>query len=360
MKKRCRPPASAARINLRLCLCLCLCLCLALGACKSGASPPATSPTAQPTASASVFDPIFYVGGEPVPILEFRYYYDNEIGTFFSSGEAEYYGVDSEKPLSEQQHPDYEMSWEEVIYYSVESQVCSIFSMYLDALANNYKLSDEASSFIDDYMLGLEEYSAQEGRSVLDVIQEQWGSEMTLEFLTGILNRQILGEDYSEYFRSQLSFTDQDLQDYYDENKDQAEGVPEVNTVSFRHFLMSDKDGALEAFEAFEAGDKSEDSFIEMMQAHGDEDSFGEDNGLYEGVLPVNTSDEFNDYEQWAFDPEREMGDYLLLTDTEYGSQFWFFLSQMEPVWKVWSRNSLEQAEVVELMGKYPLTPVEE
>ena len=75
----------------------------------------------------------------------------------------------------------------------------------------------------------------------------------------------------------------------------------------------------------WEKGDKSEESFIELVKKNS-KDSNAKDGGLYENIYPGQMVKAF---EEWCYNSERKTGDFGLV-ETEYGWHIMFFVQDSE------------------------------
>ena len=86
----------------------------------------------------------------------------------------------------------------------------------------------------------------------------------------------------------------------------------------------------------FLAGDRSEESFGELAKVHGT-DGTASLGGLMTDVAPGQMVAKFND---WCFDPARQVGDYDLV-DTEFGTHLVYFSKAHDPIWPGVARQDL-------------------
>ncbi len=79
----------------------------------------------------------------------------------------------------------------------------------------------------------------------------------------------------------------------------------------------------------WEKGDKSEESFIELVKKNS-KDGNAKDGGLYEDVYPGWMVEAFED---WCYDEKRQTGDYGLV-ETEYGWHIMFYVGESETTYR--------------------------
>lgn len=100
------------------------------------------------------------------------------------------------------------------------------------------------------------------------------------------------------------------------------------------------------------AAGATEEGFIEMANANSDD---GAVDGLYTKVLKGEMVQEFED---WCFDPARQVGDYGIV-QTRYGYHIMYFSAFNEPEWKLTATSTIQQstyeAMYEDFAEKYPV-----
>ena len=113
-----------------------------------------------------------------------------------------------------------------------------------------------------------------------------------------------------------------------------------MNSVDVRHCLIQfdaeDSDNVTDEekstayaeakalYDSWLAGDKTEDTFSEMVTENTDDESSSTTGGLYSGIR---ISDSYVEaFEEWSFDPARKAGDSGII-ETEYGYHIMYFVS---------------------------------
>jgi len=324
------------------------CLCLALCACGGDGD-------GDGGGGGDIPGVLFMIGNEPVTSAEYSYYYGILLTYYYESGTFEYYGVDLDLDLSEQKHPNYDTNWHDFLCYTVDNELHYTIALYKEAMANGYVISETGRKENADYLVGVLEASVESGASMDEYLVEQFGEGMTIDLLTTILERRAMSSEYGEYLRANFDFTDADIEKYYEDHKDNFSQVPDVNTVSYRIIIMSDKQEAQDVLAEFKAGQKTEASFVALLLDHSEEGSLPETEGLYTHTSPDNVKESFNVFETWAFDPARKPGDCDLLEMNDL-QLIVYFLSQGEPVWKALSRSYLEDGELQRIQDAYPFS----
>lgn len=354
---------------------------LSIGLSLVSCSPSSTTPSASPTGSADVSppavslspspevspetrkpsDPVLTVGSEPVDAIEFNYHYTETINNYFSNNpDSSQGGPDPSKPLNEQQYPEDEtMTWADVFFQKVAQDMHYYIALFLEAKATGVSATEQDQTFKDNYVNSLKEYCTQNDQTEAQVLEAQYGTGMSMDKFSTILDRYILGMRFENTKRTAYQYTEEQLKNYYDANKDkEGNEIFQGNAVTVRHILLADKTKAQEVLAQFEAGDKTEDSFIALAKLNSEDEQTKDNGGLYADVTPSKDSSEYDDFDKWCFDAARKPGDYALV-ETSYGQHVLYFSSVGEPNWKLWSKAALVNEEYGTyangLLEKYPL-----
>lgn len=345
-------------------LLLCAFLCLAVTACNSSSAENATndsSPTdglaeANPSANTDPdLDTVaLYIGEEPVNYDEFNFHVVTQINTYAASEEGQESGFDPTKSLTEQYY-DSETTMEQKFADDTTKALQDTISMYLEATANGYEMGDWEKENIDSFFDNLNNYIEEEGITEQEAFLNKYGVEMSHDQVTAILERNLIGKAYETHLREQMNFTDEELETFYEEHKKEIV-LPECNVVTLRIIHLATEQMALDVLEKFENGDKSEQSFIELVKLYSTDQQEIENEGLYTDMSPQNSSvATFDEVESWVFDSAREAGNYSMLSfGTGYGVVY--FVEKGDPLWLMWSRFAKENYDIQAIIDQYPVT----
>jgi hypothetical protein len=297
----------------------------------------------------------FFVGEEPVYNSEFNFHVVSAINTYYESEEGKESGFDPAKPLSEQYYPDSDLTFEDVFKQNVINDVHRVIGMYNEAKANGYVMGQWEKDCIKDFFDSLGAYAEQEGITEEEVYLNKYGIPMSREQVNGILERGFVGEAYEKELRGGTRYADAELEAYFDGHKDEV-SMPDVNLVSLRLIYFANKQVALDVLEKFEAGDRSEGAFVELVRAYSADEADVEAGGMYVDLAPEgNSADSFDDVEKWVFDSERKPGDYKLL-NMGGGYELAYFVEKGDPLWKSWSRKAKLEEDVKAILAAHPVT----
>lgn len=158
------------------------------------------------------------VDGESVSRVEFDYNYNVAMSNYLSGEGAwlQYMGIDLSGDLSRQMYSE-DMSFKD--YFD---------EMTVEQIAQNKALAREgkAAGFVHDtaedykeYMDALREYASEEGVSAKEYIQSMYGPFATESRVKPFVERMMYANAYYESVVEAMTFTQDQIQQYYDEHK---------------------------------------------------------------------------------------------------------------------------------------------
>ena len=288
---------------------------------------------------------------------------------YFASNYGSYLSMilDTSAGLDTQMYNE-EMTWQQTFLEAALQMFGSMSALCQEADADGYTLSEEDLQSVDNQLASLESYAAVYGFDSVDgFLQSVYGPSATKELYADFLQRSLKANGYLQQRVDALSYTDQDVSDYYDAHAEdyEAEGVAKDDTalVNVRHILIqpdgTDEDGnyteeawlaaeqkANELYEQWKAGAASEDSFAELAGEQTQDSGSAANGGLYEEVYPGQMVTEFND---WCFDAARRPGDTGIVKTT-YGYHIMYFVGTGEtPYWYARALEDYLQAQMLSI-----------
>ncbi len=226
----------------------------------------------------------------------------NMMAYFFSTGYQNYYsylsylGVDTTKSLKSQNCSllgDEGGTWFDFFANSAKTQLKEILSLCEAAKANGMELDDDDKASIDETMKSYEDAAAEHGYSLKQFLTASVGSPVNEKDVRKCLELITLATKYSNDFTGKLSYTADELEAYYEENKDSFDGIDYISyTVSANDFMEKDADGnavgdsaeasakAKEVAESLAAASSEEEfktliaEYIESKHDHSDDEDY--------------------------------------------------------------------------------------
>ena len=322
------------------------------------------------------------LGDQQMTNADLQIYYWMQVVSFLNEygSYASYIGLDYTQPL-DTQVMDETGTWQQYFLQCGLDAWCAYEALAQEAIAAGF---DKESEDYQTYIASV--------RDEVKASAESYGYESLEEMLTSIVGPGSNEEAYIDYMQTyylgylyynalyeQMIPTADEIETYFDSKAETyaEEGISkdEGIYVDVRHILVmpeggtTDESGATtyseEEWEAARveaqlildnwlAGEATEESFGDLAAEHTD-DSNGADGGLYTYVYEGQMVTEFND---WCFDPARQVGDYGLVKTT-YGYHVMYF-SGSNPIWYVTAQADLENeianSIVPDAMEKYEAT----
>lgn len=333
------------------------------------------------------------MGEHKLTNAQLQIFYWNEVYTFLNSNSyyLSYLGLDYTKPLNEQTcFFDANMTWQQ---YFLESAIQSWQSNVVfveEGKAAGYVLPDKERQELDKMPSELETQAKNNKYESVDaMVQEAFGSGVTLDDYMVYMELQYYGVGYFAELYEKLDPTMEQLEAYYNANAEtlNKDGVKKDGsyTVDVRHILVmidnivkdmeKDSEGtdaqadpeiteehwaaclaaAEKIYEEWKNGDMTETHFGELANKYShDQGGKVTNGGIYTYVKEGQMVAEFND---WCFDENRKPGDTGLVK-TKFGYHIMYFVGS-EETWIQGTRSAYLEDEsnkiVTEAMAKYEM-----
>lgn len=329
---------------------------------------------------------------------QFSYYY---WGEYYYYVQTNGFGFDASKPLSEQQYSD-DMTWHDFFLQNACTSIQQIESLKAAATEAGFTMPETYQSEYDSTISSMADYAQQAGFTdsdgngdVLAYIQDSYGSAATEESFEQYLYDSYYVTAYSDEIYNSLSFTDDEIESYYDDNSDMftSYGIEKSDqpNVNVRHILIEPADTSSEGsessavedsaaeeaseeaawadaeeeaeriYEEWKSGDATEESFGELANTYSADTGSNTTGGLYEDVYPGQMVTEFND---WCFDTSRQPGDTAIIR-TSFGYHIMYYVGATENYyWKTTAESELRyqeyDAKLNEIVEQYSTITTEE
>lgn len=267
------------------------------------------------------------VGSHKVTPVAFNYFYRETYSNIMSQyGDLASYLIDSETPLDEQTCAlDDSMTWAEYLQNAAKDTIIQTYAICDAAMAEGYELNESEQLTIDSAMSNLDIYAAYSQRTSQSYLTAMYGKGSTTESYREYLELRQLAQSYYNAYAERLSYSDEEILDYYDANQ------ADFDTVSYRSFLCSvdsgetDENGtAIVDAEASEAmaqemaslSENNEQAFIDLAYDNASDAakaSYEDDSAtLRQDQIASNVPSVLKD---WLFDSARQYGDTTVVTN---------------------------------------------
>lgn len=271
------------------------------------------------------------------------YSFANAYGSYLS------YFMDTSLGLDEQLYGE-NVTWQQQFIDRAFLMFHHVTALVQEAEAAGFTLSDEDQAYLDSYADTLSEAAVGYGYDSADaLLQQQFGPGVTLESYAATVADNFYASMYLQSLLDQLSYTDQDISDYYDEHAEEYEANRvqklDMPNIDIRHILIvpaeENEDGtytdeaweqaqqqAEELLRQWRDGEATEDSFAALAMENS-ADGSASDGGLITDVYPGQMVDAFND---WCFDETRQVGD-VGIVKSPYGYHVMYFSGVLEEIY---------------------------
>ncbi len=279
------------------------------------------------------------VGNVSYSAADYNFHFYNAYYQTYSNIQN-YYGesassiLDTKKPLDQQKYSDTQ-TWADYFKETAINNLQQIAILSSAANSANYKLPDEAKNTVNSTIDGYKQTYKNNGYATLDSFLEMnFGKGMTEKLFRKNLENQLLASYYYKHLISSKTYTNEELDAYYNQNKDK------LDTVTYRQYFISGAadeskgiDSATAMANAKAAAEKiaaarSEAEFNTLVYQSAPADS-REKYKDGEGTLLKNqkVSSFYSGNKDWLIDSKRVKGDTTVV-QTDSGCYVLYYVSR--------------------------------
>ncbi|MCL1849551.1 MAG: peptidylprolyl isomerase [Clostridiales bacterium] len=192
------------------------------------------------------------VGNTGYTVSNANFFYRNAYAAFYNSNaeDIDYY-MDSSKPLTAQAYVfDPSMTWAEHLWEEAIRQMQRVTAMNDAAAKEGIKLSAEDNEEIDDWIDSMRISAKASGNTLGRYLSAYFGDGNTEKTVRSMLQKSIIADRYTEGILASLSYTDEELEQYYQDNRESLDLVT---------FLYAFVDAAAAIDQVQEEGDPDDD-----------------------------------------------------------------------------------------------------
>ena len=274
------------------------------------------------------------VGEDKITEAEFAYFYQTTVTSLYSEIQNTYgdYAsliLDTSKPLDEQNY-DENQTWHEYAVDRTLEGIQEIHALYHAAQEDGYQLSEEGRATIDSTAESVKSAAASVGYTTSLYLRAVYGHGMNLKTYTNLLEMVLLAEGYSTWKESTFTYTDSQIDDYYNAHKTEYDTV-DLRMIPIQGETKEDSD-AVDLTEAKAIAShvmnecKTEEEFAAFaVDISDDDDIETEDDTLYSYLQASTMSPE--GMSEWCYDEARQYGDMNVFT-TESACYVVFYLDR--------------------------------
>ena len=300
------------------------------------------------------------VEGETYSAAEVSYFYHVAYNSIAQSQYASYYGLSKSTPLTQQSLSDMaktllgvsdDMTWDAYFRDAAKKSLIQITMLKKGAAEKNITWNDDMQKELDSTMETLATYAKSAGKSEAEYIKQLYGSNMTVKIFKGILKDTIIASHYQQDYIDSLQYTDEELQKYYEENKNSFD-VANYEMITFKGAAASTKDADGNTVQPTEeesaaALQKAKDAAAAVLET------------VKSGILPEKAAKEYESIAtyshpesgtysgdaatKWVFDDSRQAGDTEIV---ENGTSIYLLIFHSR------SRNEYNTVDVRHILFK--------
>lgn len=167
------------------------------------------------------------VGDQEFSTVEMTYYYNTVANNYINQAQQyQAYGIDmgydtSKSPAEQTYSEDEGTTYADYFLDQALSQLQRTTILCEEAAKEGYTLSADGEKAVQDNMTALYTYSVQSGAgSEESYLRAIYGSKMTKATFKDLLTQAILADEYAQHKSESFTYTDDQLNTYYNENKD--------------------------------------------------------------------------------------------------------------------------------------------
>jgi len=312
-----------------------------------------------PAASVSdeMLDQIVAVDGDrTLNNRQLPFYYWYGIQNFYSANSAFNISqfLDLSKPLTEQYYDEDEgITWQKYFLDMAISDFDYYAALNQAAQAEKFALPEVYETYFDNLIDSTTAAAVNYGYKDLEsYLQAFFSPYATADDYLEFTKTYMTANAYVAELQSRLSCTEEEIEAYYEEHKDEFESnnilQDGTRLVNVRHILLQpsdteDEDEWAAALQDAEdiletwKNNPTEDYFAQLANNYSVDPGSNTTGGLYENVYPHQMVQEFND---WCFDASRQIGDTGIVR-TSYGYHIMYYAGQGDEYWSYMTRNAL-------------------
>jgi hypothetical protein len=286
--------------------------------------------------------PVITIDGVGFSAAEFEFFFNNELSDYMQFI-SQFQGMglpepDPTRPLTNQINPNTGESWAAFFTESALASMVEITTLYNLAKNEGFTLSQEHQDEIDEELMMIEMQAMfSQFPSADSLLQRMFGSAMNERIYRSLMEMTYTVRYFSEYKRSSLEFSDDQVIAYYNEHRD------DLDVFNYREFLVTvelpaeglpDDEDELENVIDQITQDAHQRASLFADEIHSEED-FIEVAGNYNEIFssPDATFRRLQgaridaSLSEWLLDASRTHGDTTII-DSDHGSSVIFFVSR--------------------------------
>ena len=270
------------------------------------------------------------IDGEKYTVADVSFYYQDAYRNFLATygTYASIFGLDTTQSLKNQSYSE-DQTWDDYFKEQAVTTMKFVHALLPMAEEEGMTLGDEELETFDATVESLQSEGEEYGYNYKTYLKMIYGAAMTPEIYEANLKDQLLAGKYATAYSDSISFTDEEIQAYYEENKNTYDTVDaEYVSISGSASSTTDEDGNTvaateeEQAAAMEEAKETAEAILAAYEEGGDLEALAEEYGAtYTGNEEMTYSSTYV-YGDWFFDEARAAGDTAVLEDDTYNRYF--------------------------------------
>lgn len=282
------------------------------------------------------------VNGTEYSAADMQYYYNMVANQEYTTSQTyAMYGMEYDfdytvKPEDQIYDEATGQTWDDYFMSQAKEYVTGVTALYNKAKAEGHNLSADGQAMMESMKASLETAWVGQYNSRDAFIRTNYGPHMTYERLMELVEREVVASDFGNQYRSSLSYTEQERESYYSENRDLLDSftmtqfVLRASVDSTKEMTEEEKSAALEqakeekkalALEIQQRLEAGEDP--EALVKEYEEDLFSSQVNATRNASSIAASS----YADWALDAARKNGD-VTLAEYDSGTAYMYYVAQ--------------------------------
>lgn len=168
------------------------------------------------------------IGDTSYSAAEYNFFY-NITRSNYVNQYGQYFGIDATTNLKTTNFSE-DQTWYEFIRESVDTQMKEMTALYDEAMKEDFVLSDDDKTALEDnidsFKTGYEDAGYTNLQSYLNA---SFGKGSSMSTISSLLEKYYISQAYAESKQESFTYTSEDLQAYYSENKDELDNYTYIS-----------------------------------------------------------------------------------------------------------------------------------
>lgn len=252
------------------------------------------------------------VGENEITQVEFDYYYNFGFINFVNQNSylLSYLGLDTNVALDQQMYGEY-TTWDDYFQQTAITNLMQTKALAAEGKAKGFE--HDTTAEVEAHIQMLEDSAVAAGTTLKDYISTTFGKYATVKRISPILAESYYASAYYEYVSDSQEVTDEEITEYYNENKKNYDSV-DFKLITVEAEIPQGESTVDEEGNA-KVADPTEEQIAEAMAAAKEKADkqllFVEADGEVHKNVKMSSASYY--YNEWLFDEERKAGDTTVI-----------------------------------------------